>query len=69
MNMAKKDETEGQCPACCVSYTKKNCRDSRILQEVVAEINLERKMKSQKSKTELSEEMKQLGSVRVIQRN
>ena len=67
MNMAKKDETEGQCPACCVSYAKeKNCRDSRILQEVVAEINLERKMKSQKSKTELSEEMKQLGSVQVI---
>ncbi|RVX08358.1 Serine/threonine-protein phosphatase 2A 65 kDa regulatory subunit A gamma isoform [Vitis vinifera] len=40
-------------------------RDSRILQEVVVEINLERKMKSQKSKTELSEEMKQLGSVQI----
>lgn len=36
---------------------------------LVAEINLERKMKSQKAKTKLSEGRKQLSSVRVIQRN
>ena len=36
---------------------------------LVTEINLERKMKSQKAKTKLSEGRKQLSSVRVIQRN
>lgn len=35
----------------------------------MAEINTERKTKSQKAKMKSSEERKQLGSVRVIQRN
>ncbi|XP_022755671.1 uncharacterized protein LOC111303574 isoform X4 [Durio zibethinus] len=70
MDMAEKDETEGRCPACRSSYDKErivgmaaNC------ERLVAEINLERKMKSQKAKTKSSEGRKQLSSVRVIQRN
>ncbi|XP_056166237.1 uncharacterized protein LOC115670873 isoform X2 [Syzygium oleosum] len=70
MDMAEKDETEGRCPACRSPYDKEkivgmaaNC------ERLVAEINTERKTKSQKAKTKSSEERKQLGSVRVIQRN
>ncbi|XP_057953845.1 uncharacterized protein LOC131148123 isoform X2 [Malania oleifera] len=70
MDMAEKDETEGRCPACRVPYDKEkivgmaaNC------ERLVAEINMERKLKSQKSKTKSSEGRKQLSSVRVIQRN
>ena len=39
------------------------------LSRMVAEVNLERKMKSQKAKPKSSEGRKQLSSVRVIQRN
>ncbi|KAK6271870.1 PREDICTED: uncharacterized protein LOC18590831 isoform X1 [Theobroma cacao] len=70
MDMAEKDETEGRCPACRSAYDKErivgmaaNC------ERLVAEINMERKMKSQKAKTKSSEGRKQLSSVRVIQRN
>ncbi|XWS71772.1 hypothetical protein CRYUN_Cryun03dG0167400 [Craigia yunnanensis] len=70
MDMAEKDETEGRCPACRSAYDKErivgmasNC------ERLVAEVNLERKMKSQKAKTKSSEGRKQLSSVRVIQRN
>ncbi|KAF8039770.1 hypothetical protein BT93_B2093 [Corymbia citriodora subsp. variegata] len=70
MDMAEKDETEGRCPACRAPYDKEkivgtaaNCERS------VAEINTERKTKCQKAKPKSSEGRKQLGSVRVIQRN
>ncbi|XVF46415.1 hypothetical protein PTKIN_Ptkin03bG0024800 [Pterospermum kingtungense] len=70
MDMAEKDETEGRCPACRSVYDKErivgmaaNC------ERLVAEVNLERKMKSQKAKNKPSEGRKQLSSVRVIQRN
>ncbi|KAL7201871.1 hypothetical protein ACSBR1_033547 [Camellia fascicularis] len=70
MNMAEKDETEGRCPACRTPYNKEkivgmaaNCG------RLVAEMNIERKMKSQKAKSKTSEGRKQLSSVRVIQRN
>ncbi|XP_054812607.1 uncharacterized protein LOC129313476 isoform X2 [Prosopis cineraria] len=70
MDMAEKDDTEGRCPACRTPYDKEkivgmaaNC------ERLVAEINTERKMKSQKAKSKSSEGRKQLSSVRVIQRN
>ncbi|XVE79702.1 hypothetical protein DITRI_Ditri14bG0079000 [Diplodiscus trichospermus] len=70
MDMAEKDDTEGRCPACRSAYDKErivgmaaNC------ERLVAEISLEKKMKSQKAKTKPSEGRKQLSSVRVIQRN
>ncbi|XVF68631.1 hypothetical protein PTKIN_Ptkin11bG0017000 [Pterospermum kingtungense] len=70
MEMAEKDDTEGKCPACRSAYDKErivgmaaNC------ERMVAEISLEKKMKSQKAKAKSSEGRKQLSSVRVIQRN
>ncbi|XP_008802330.2 uncharacterized protein LOC103716197 [Phoenix dactylifera] len=71
MDMAEKEETEGRCPACRTPYDKEkivgmaaNC------ERVVAEINAEKKQKSQKAKTKASTEArKHLSSVRVIQRN
>ncbi|KAG1337974.1 hypothetical protein COCNU_04G002800 [Cocos nucifera] len=71
MDMAEKEETEGRCPACRTPYDKErivgmaaNC------ERVVAEINAEKKLKSQKAKPKASAEArKHLGSVRVIQRN
>ncbi|KAK8544962.1 hypothetical protein V6N12_025821 [Hibiscus sabdariffa] len=70
MDMAEKDETEGRCPACRTAYDKeKIVRTAANCERLVAEINLERKMKSQKAKTKSSEGRKQLSSVRVIQRN
>uniref|UniRef100_A0A7N0ULA7 CCR4-NOT transcription complex subunit 4 n=1 Tax=Kalanchoe fedtschenkoi TaxID=63787 RepID=A0A7N0ULA7_KALFE len=70
MDMAEKDGNEGRCPACRVPYDKEkivgmaaNCG------RVVAEINTERKVKSQKTKAKPSEGRKQLSSVRVVQRN
>ncbi|GMI84063.1 hypothetical protein like AT3G45630 [Hibiscus trionum] len=70
MDMAEKDETEGRCPACRTAYDKeKIVRTAANCERLVAEINLERKMKSQKSKTKSSEGRNQLSSVRVIQRN
>ncbi|XP_010033199.2 uncharacterized protein LOC104422543 isoform X3 [Eucalyptus grandis] len=70
MEMAEKDDTEGRCPACRAPYDKEkivgmaaNC------ERLVAEVNMEKKSKSQKGKTKSSEGRKQLSSVRVIQRN
>ncbi|KAG1365704.1 hypothetical protein COCNU_12G007040 [Cocos nucifera] len=71
MDMAEKEETEGRCPACRTPYDKErivgmaaNC------ERVVAEINAEKKQKSQKAKNKASTEArKHLSSVRVIQRN
>ncbi|XP_058098347.1 uncharacterized protein LOC131243196 isoform X2 [Magnolia sinica] len=70
MDMAEKDDTEGRCPACRMPYDKEkivgmadNC------ERMVAEINSERKLKSQKAKLKTSEGRKHLSSVRVIQRN
>lgn len=72
MDMAEKDDTEGRCPACRVPYDKeKIVGTAENCGRLVAEINTERKMKSQKAKTNKasSEGRKQLSSVRVIQRN
>ncbi|XP_031286914.1 uncharacterized protein LOC116145611 [Pistacia vera] len=71
MDMAEKDETEGRCPACRLPYDKEKIVGMAAkCERLVAEINFERKIKSQKSKTKTSEGRKQqLSSVRVIQRN
>ncbi|XP_044483585.1 uncharacterized protein LOC123209555 [Mangifera indica] len=71
MDMAEKDETEGLCPACRLPYDKEKIVGmAEKCERLVAEINMERKMKSQKSKSKPSEGRKQqLSSVRVIQRN
>lgn len=70
MEMAEKDESEGRCPACRTAYDKDrivgmaaNC------ERMVAEVNMEKKHKSQKAKVKTSDSRKQLSSVRVIQRN
>ncbi|XP_045799789.1 uncharacterized protein LOC123893979 isoform X1 [Trifolium pratense] len=70
MDMAEKDATEGRCPACRSAYDKEkivgmaaNC------ERLVAEVHMERKMKSQKAKSKTSEGRKQLSNVRVIRRN
>ncbi|AES67391.1 uncharacterized protein [Medicago truncatula] len=70
MDMAEKDETEGRCPACRSPYDKEkivgmaaNC------ERLVAEVHMERKMKSQKAKSKSSDGRKQLSNVRVIRRN
>ncbi|PKI61111.1 hypothetical protein CRG98_018503 [Punica granatum] len=70
MGMAEKDETEGRCPACRTPYDKeKIVGTASKCERLVAEINMEKKMKSQKPKPKASEGRKQLSSVRVIQRN
>ncbi|KAH9700890.1 RNA binding (RRM/RBD/RNP motifs) family protein [Citrus sinensis] len=71
MDMAEKEETEGRCPACRSPYDKEKIVGMAAkCERLVAEISMERKMKSQKSKTKSSEGKKQqLSSVRVIQRN
>ncbi|XP_048235908.1 uncharacterized protein LOC8283830 isoform X2 [Ricinus communis] len=70
MEMAEKEKTEGRCPACRSAYDKErivgmaaNC------ERLVAEINSERKLKSQKAKPKPSEGRMHLSNVRVIQRN
>ncbi|CAJ1979370.1 unnamed protein product [Sphenostylis stenocarpa] len=70
MDMAEKDDTEGRCPACRSPYDKEkivgmaaNC------ERLVNEVNMEKKMKTQKAKSKSSDGRKQLSSVRVIQRN
>ncbi|XP_050230402.1 uncharacterized protein LOC126679424 [Mercurialis annua] len=70
MEMAEKEKTEGLCPACRSSYDKErivgmaaNC------ERLVAEINSERKVKSQKAKPKQPEGRMHLTNVRVIQRN
>ncbi|KAK6244770.1 hypothetical protein QUC31_011179 [Theobroma cacao] len=70
MEMAEKDNTEGRCPACRSTYDKEkivgmaaNC------ERLVAEINSERKQKSQKTKPKVSEGRMHLSNIRVIKRN
>ncbi|PON53223.1 Splicing factor-like protein [Trema orientale] len=71
MDMAEKDESEGRCPACRVPYDKEKIvgMAAKCESRLVAEVHMERKMKSQKAKSKSSEGRKQLSSVRVIQRN
>ncbi|KAK8697912.1 hypothetical protein V6N13_114044 [Hibiscus sabdariffa] len=70
MDMAEKDNTEGRCPACRSAYDKEKIVGTTAnCERLVAEVNMERKTKSQKAKTKSSEGRKQLSSVRVIQRN
>ncbi|KAL5581165.1 hypothetical protein UlMin_013607 [Ulmus minor] len=70
MDMAEKDDTEGRCPACRVPYDKEKIVGmAEKCERLVAEISMEKKVKSQKAKTKSSEGRKQLSSVRVIQRN
>ncbi|XP_024031778.1 uncharacterized protein LOC21394467 isoform X3 [Morus notabilis] len=71
MDMAEKDESEGRCPACRTPYDKEKIvgMAGKCESRLVAEIHMEKKMKSQKAKTKSSEGRKQLSSVRVIQRN
>ncbi|XP_031100460.1 uncharacterized protein LOC116004519 isoform X2 [Ipomoea triloba] len=70
MDMAEKDAVEGRCPACRTPYNKEkivgtmpNC------EKIVAEMNMEKKLKSQKTKCKTSDSRKQLNNMRVIQRN
>ncbi|CAI9105232.1 OLC1v1004109C1 [Oldenlandia corymbosa var. corymbosa] len=68
--MAEKDDTEGRCPACRAPYNKeKIVGTAASCERLVAEMNMEKKFKTQKGKTRTSEGRKQLTSVRVIQRN
>ncbi|XP_038901785.1 uncharacterized protein LOC120088502 isoform X3 [Benincasa hispida] len=70
MEMAEKDGTEGRCPACRAIYDKeKIVGTASSCGRLVAEISVEKKVKSQKAKAKSSEGRKQLSSVRVIQRN
>ncbi|XP_050935083.1 uncharacterized protein LOC103501902 isoform X2 [Cucumis melo] len=70
MEMAAKDDTEGRCPACRAIYDKEKIVGmASSCGRLVAEISVEKKVKSQKAKAKSSEGRKQLSSVRVIQRN
>ncbi|XP_029127168.1 uncharacterized protein LOC109799122 isoform X3 [Cajanus cajan] len=70
MEMAEKDDTEGRCPACRSPYDKEKIVGmAASCERLVNEINMEKKMKNQKSKSKPSDGRKQLSSVRVIQRN
>ncbi|KAI3830106.1 hypothetical protein L1987_04239 [Smallanthus sonchifolius] len=70
MDMSEKDNTEGRCPACRTPYNKeKVVATASKCERFVTGMNIEKKQKSQKGKTKTSEGRKELGSVRVIQRN
>ncbi|XP_068668358.1 uncharacterized protein [Aristolochia californica] len=70
IDIAEKDDTEGRCPACRTPYDKEKIVGTAAnCERMVAEINSERKLKSQKAKPKASEGRKHLSSVRVIQRN
>ncbi|KAG9453274.1 hypothetical protein H6P81_006178 [Aristolochia fimbriata] len=70
IDMAEKDDTEGRCPACRTPYDKEKIVGTAAnCERMVAEINSERKFKSQKAKPKASEGRKHLSTVRVIQRN
>ncbi|KAG6415435.1 hypothetical protein SASPL_122846 [Salvia splendens] len=70
MDMAEKDETEGRCPACRTAYNKEKIVGTTAkCERLVSEMSVEKKVKSQKGKSKALEGRKQLGSVRVIQRN
>ncbi|XP_022868960.1 uncharacterized protein LOC111388476 isoform X2 [Olea europaea var. sylvestris] len=70
MDMAEKDETEGRCPACRTPYDKEKIVGTGAnCERLVSEMSTEKKFKSQKGKSKISEGRKQLSSVRVVQRN
>ncbi|KAG8387741.1 hypothetical protein BUALT_Bualt02G0052900 [Buddleja alternifolia] len=70
MDMAEKDETEGRCPACRTPYNKEKIVGTTAkCERLVSEMSVEKKLKSQKGKSKTLEGRKQLGSVRVVQRN
>ncbi|XXG67692.1 hypothetical protein AAC387_Pa06g0974 [Persea americana] len=69
MDMAEKDDTEGRCPACRTPYDKERIVGMTVNTERLAELNSEKKLKSQKAKSKASEGRKHLSTVRVIQRN
>ncbi|XP_022849054.1 uncharacterized protein LOC111371353 isoform X2 [Olea europaea var. sylvestris] len=70
MDMAEKDETEGRCPACRAPYNKEKIVETGAnCERLASEMSLEKKLKSQKGKSKMSEGRKQLSSVRVVQRN
>ncbi|CAI9759196.1 unnamed protein product [Fraxinus pennsylvanica] len=70
MDIAEKNETEGRCPACRAPYNKEKIVGMGAkCERLVSDMNIEKKLKSQKGKSKTSEGRKQLSSVRVIQRN
>ncbi|GER42006.1 RNA binding (RRM/RBD/RNP motifs) family protein [Striga asiatica] len=70
MDMAEKDETQGRCPACRIPYNKEKIVGTAAkCEKLVTELNVEKKLKSQRGKGKTLEGRKQLESVRVIQRN
>ncbi|XP_058729850.1 uncharacterized protein LOC131601941 isoform X3 [Vicia villosa] len=70
MDMAEKDDTDGRCPACRSPYDKeKIVGTASKCERLLNEINMEKKVKNQKSKSKSADGRKQLSSVRVIQRN
>ncbi|XP_057782728.1 uncharacterized protein LOC131000708 isoform X2 [Salvia miltiorrhiza] len=70
IDMAEKDDTEGRCPACRTPYNKEKIVGTTAkCERLVTEMSVEKKLKSQKGKSKALEGRKQLGSVRVIQRN
>ncbi|KAK9677912.1 hypothetical protein RND81_11G175700 [Saponaria officinalis] len=70
MEMAEKDDTEGRCPACRTPYDKERIvATAASCERLVAEVNMEKKHKTQKAKPKTTDSRKQLTSVRVIQRN
>ncbi|KAK8950379.1 hypothetical protein KSP40_PGU006461 [Platanthera guangdongensis] len=71
VEMAEKEETGGRCPACRTPYDKDRIVGmSANCDRLMPGVNSERKYKSQKVKPKASAETrKQLGTVRVIQRN
>ncbi|KAK1270275.1 hypothetical protein QJS04_geneDACA016185 [Acorus gramineus] len=72
IDMAEKDDSEGRCPACRSPYDKARIVGATAsCERLVAEINAEKKQKTQKVKPKPTsvEGRKQLSSVRVIRRN
>ncbi|KAK3227664.1 hypothetical protein Dsin_007526 [Dipteronia sinensis] len=70
MDMAERDSTEGRCPACRTPYDReKIVAMAANCERMVAEINTERKQKTQKAKPKASEGRMHLTNIRVVQRN
>ncbi|KAG6467271.1 hypothetical protein ZIOFF_074904 [Zingiber officinale] len=72
IEMAEKDDTESQCPACCTPYDK-----DRVLtvaaansERIITEVYSEKKQRSQRAKPKISEEVrKHLSGVRILEHN
>ncbi|KAK1562738.1 hypothetical protein Q3G72_016347 [Acer saccharum] len=70
MDMAERDSTEGRYPACCTPYdTEKIVAMAANCERMVAEINTQRKQKTQKAKPKASEGRMHLTNISVVQRN